>query len=58
MSYIGHRRFLPRYHPYQFQKKAFNNEEEIEIAPKPLKGEEILARVQRLNFSLGKKKSK
>ena len=57
MSYIGHRRFLPRYHPYRFQKKAFNNEEEIEIAPEPLKGEEILARVQRLNFSLGKKKA-
>ncbi|XP_052297002.1 uncharacterized protein LOC127902216 [Citrus sinensis] len=32
-------------------KKAFNNEEEIEIAPKQLKGEEILAQVQRLNFS-------
>ncbi|XP_052289966.1 uncharacterized protein LOC127899867 [Citrus sinensis] len=57
MSYIGHRRFLPRYHPYQFQKKAFNNEEEIEIALEPLKGEEILAQVQRLNFWLGKKKA-
>ena len=39
------KRFLPRYHPYRFQKKAFNNEEEVEITPKPQKREEILAQV-------------
>ncbi|KAA0067965.1 transposase [Cucumis melo var. makuwa] len=41
MAYIGHRKFLPRHHPYRKQKKVFNGAQELELAPEPLSGEEI-----------------
>ncbi|TYJ99719.1 transposase [Cucumis melo var. makuwa] len=42
MAYIGHCKFLPRHHPYRKQKKVFNGAQELELAPEPLSGEEIL----------------
>lgn len=56
MSYMSHRRFLPRDHPYRSQKKAFNGKKESRLAPSPLSGEEILERMELLNFSWGKNK--
>ncbi|KAA0047122.1 transposase [Cucumis melo var. makuwa] len=41
MAYIGHRKSLPRHHPYRKQKKVFNGAQELELAPEPLSGEEI-----------------
>ncbi|KAA0060234.1 transposase [Cucumis melo var. makuwa] len=41
MAYIGHRKFLPRHHPYRKQKKVFNGAQELELTPEPLSGEEI-----------------
>ena len=58
MSYIGHRRFLPHYHPYRKQKKAFNGKQEWRSAPKPLTGDEVLKRVEKISFSIGKNKVK
>ncbi|XP_073121652.1 uncharacterized protein [Henckelia pumila] len=50
MSYTGHRRFLPRNHPYRRQKKAFNGKQEFNPAPKPLTGLEVLERVDKINY--------
>ena len=33
LSYMGHRRFLPRKHIYRNWKKAFNSSQEFELAP-------------------------
>ena len=41
-SYTGHRRFLPRNHPYRKQKKAFDGKQEFRSPPQILTGEEIL----------------
>ncbi|XP_073279526.1 uncharacterized protein [Primulina huaijiensis] len=54
MSYTGHRRFLPLSHPYRRQKKAFNGKQEFNLEPKPLSGNEILERVQRIIYHCGK----
>ncbi|XP_073133515.1 uncharacterized protein [Henckelia pumila] len=54
MSYTGHRRFLPPSHPYRRQEKAFNGNQELNPAPKPLTGHEILDRVERINYRTGK----
>ncbi|XP_073129688.1 uncharacterized protein [Henckelia pumila] len=54
MSYTGHRIFLPPSHPYRRQKKAFNGNQELNPAPKPLTGHEILDRVERINYRPGK----
>ncbi|XP_073131634.1 uncharacterized protein [Henckelia pumila] len=54
ISYTGHRRFLPTNHPYRRQKKAFNGKLELNPAPKPLTGHEILERVERINYCSGK----
>ncbi|KAH7845722.1 hypothetical protein Vadar_005227 [Vaccinium darrowii] len=40
--YAGHMKFLPRYHPYRRQKKAFNGEQENGNAPKPLREEKSI----------------
>lgn len=58
MAYLGHRKFLPHDHPYRKQKKAFNGEQELEIAPKSLSREEILTKTSRLQCSFGKKVNK
>ena len=57
-SYMGHRRFLPRNHPYQRQKKAFNDEQDFRIPIKILSGEEILEKVDLIPISWGKMKIK
>ncbi|XP_058211648.1 uncharacterized protein LOC131323825 [Rhododendron vialii] len=56
--YAGHRKFLPRYHPYRRQKKAFNGEQEFREAPKPLYGEEVLKKVEGIEILWGKKNKK
>ncbi|XP_073153348.1 uncharacterized protein [Henckelia pumila] len=56
--YIGHRRFLPRNHPYRRQKKAFNGKQEFNPAPKPLTGLEVLERVDKINYRSGKMSGK
>ncbi|XP_073153088.1 uncharacterized protein [Henckelia pumila] len=58
MSYTGHRRFLPRNHPYRRQKKAFNGKQEFNPAPKPLTGLEVLERVDKINYHAGKMSGK
>ncbi|GKE72504.1 retrovirus-related pol polyprotein from transposon TNT 1-94 [Tanacetum coccineum] len=40
-SYAGHRRYLPYNHPFRRQKKAFNGQQEFQLAPNPLIGEQI-----------------
>ncbi|XP_024190421.1 uncharacterized protein LOC112194412 [Rosa chinensis] len=55
MSHIGHRRWLPRHHPYRRLTKEFNNLPEFETAPEPLSGEEVLKRVEGMTWSFGKK---
>ena len=39
--YTRHRRYFKSYHPYRQLKKAFNRQNEIESAPKPLARHEI-----------------
>ena len=41
IAYLGHRKFLSPNHPFRKQKKAFNNEKELGMAPQPLSGESI-----------------
>lgn len=55
MAYIGHRRFLPRHHPYRKHKFAYNNKQEFRAPPVPLSGEEVLERVEKINRKFGKK---
>ncbi|KAA0045219.1 uncharacterized protein E6C27_scaffold30G002280 [Cucumis melo var. makuwa] len=50
MAYIGHCKFLPRHHPYKKQKKVFNGAQELELAPEPLSGEEILVQTKYWKF--------
>ncbi|XP_028078309.1 uncharacterized protein LOC114280176 [Camellia sinensis] len=57
-TYVGHRKFLPRYHPYRRQKKAFNSEQEFGLAPIPLTGKEILNKVEGLVTIWGMKNKK
>ncbi|XP_074362937.1 uncharacterized protein LOC141703275 [Apium graveolens] len=60
MCFQGHRRYLPRQHPYRRQKAAFNGQQELGNACQPLFGEEVLARQERIDFCFEKevKKSK
>ena len=55
---MGHQRFLPRNHPYQRQKKAFNGEQDFRIPIKILSGEEILEKIDLIPISWGKMKIK
>ena len=45
-SYTGHRRFLPRNHPYRKQNKAYDGKQEFRSPPQILTGEEILKKNQ------------
>lgn len=54
MSYMRHRRWLPRHHPYRKQLAPFDNTEEHDLAPVPLSGEEVLLRAEGLNMAFGK----
>ncbi|XP_054797583.1 uncharacterized protein LOC129302714 [Prosopis cineraria] len=49
IAYLGHRRFLDRYHPYCRLKKAFNGSQEYEMAPKALTGDQVYQRVEGIN---------
>ncbi|CAM8972744.1 unnamed protein product [Rhodiola kirilowii] len=53
MVYMGHRRFLPRYHPYRQKKAAFNGETEHGIEPIPASGAEILQKYRILQIDSG-----
>ncbi|CAL8073382.1 unnamed protein product [Prunus armeniaca] len=53
---IGHRKWLPIYHPYQRQHAAFNGKPEYDKPPKPLTGEEVLQMVEGINYEWGSKK--
>ncbi|KAL4021068.1 hypothetical protein IC575_019857 [Cucumis melo] len=55
MAYIGHRKFLPRHHPYRKQKKVVNGAQELELAPEPLSGEEIFIQTSKYKHSFGKR---
>ncbi|GJU71316.1 putative reverse transcriptase domain-containing protein [Tanacetum coccineum] len=55
-SYAGHRRYLPYNHPFRRQKKAFNGQQEFQLAPNPLTGEQIYNEVQHIENKWGKGK--
>jgi hypothetical protein len=53
--YLGHRRFLPRFHPYRRKKKAFNGRSELEEASlEPLSGSEVYRKVSKIANNFGK----
>ena len=52
--YLGHRRFLPRFHPYRRLRKRFDGLPEHGVAPRALTGEEVYSRVERVNVTFGK----
>ncbi|XP_058784347.1 uncharacterized protein LOC131659130 [Vicia villosa] len=52
--YLGHRKFLNRYHPYRRLQKAFNREQEHDVASKTLIGEEVYQRQQDITAIFGK----
>ena len=60
ICYQGHRRYLPRHHPYRRKKTAFNGEQEFRQPRQPLSGQDVLAQQEKINFSFGMevKKSK
>ncbi|XP_074342211.1 uncharacterized protein LOC141679672 [Apium graveolens] len=60
MCYQGHRRYLPRNHPYRKQKVVFNGQHELGQARQPLSGKEVLSLQEKIEFQFGKqvKKSK
>ena len=58
ISFMRHRRFLSRSHPYRDMVKEFNGLPKYKIAPEPLNGEEVLAKVDRLNVTWGKQNGK
>ncbi|CAM8916823.1 unnamed protein product [Rhodiola kirilowii] len=51
---MGHRRFLPRHHPYGRKKDAFNGETEHEIEPQSASSDEILQKIQNITNRFGK----
>ncbi|XP_042386824.1 uncharacterized protein LOC121978560 [Zingiber officinale] len=57
MSFAGHRRFLPRFHPYQRQIKEFNGMEELGEAGRPLSGIKLFDKLSDITCEFGKKTS-
>ncbi|GJS24221.1 putative transposase-associated domain-containing protein [Tanacetum coccineum] len=55
-SYARHRRYLPYNHPFRRQKKAFNGQQEFQLAPNLLTGEQIYNEVQHIENKWGKGK--
>ncbi|KAA0062841.1 transposase [Cucumis melo var. makuwa] len=53
--YMGHRKYLPRHHPYRLQKKNFDGKQEHGNPPQPLSGEAIYFKLKEMIFSCGKK---
>ena len=54
--FLGHRRWLPRDHRYQKQKKAFDGNSEERDPPRPLTSEQIFEMIQDIRVVFGKKK--
>ena len=54
MSYMQHRRFLRKDHPYRKNKRAFDGTYETASAPKHHTGRDILAVVKDINIIHGK----
>ncbi|KAL3831063.1 hypothetical protein ACJIZ3_019865 [Penstemon smallii] len=53
--YMGHRRFLNRYHPYRKDKKSFDGNEEQRRPPTALTGDMVIEELDGLNVKFGKK---
>ncbi|KAL0561335.1 hypothetical protein IC582_001760 [Cucumis melo] len=53
--YMGHRKYLPRHHPYRLQKKNFDGKQEHGNPPQPLSGKAIYFKLKEMIFSCGKK---
>ncbi|XP_074377904.1 uncharacterized protein LOC141719426 [Apium graveolens] len=51
MCFQGHRRYLPRNHPYRRKKTAFNGEQELGNARQILSGEEVLRQQEWIKFA-------
>ncbi|XP_019255093.1 PREDICTED: uncharacterized protein LOC109233677 [Nicotiana attenuata] len=58
MCYLGHRRFLPRDHPFRRDKKSFDGKEEHRPTPAPLSGEEVFEELLEFNNIFGKRAKK
>ena len=58
MSYCGHQKYLPKDHKFRKQRKAFDGKDENGQPPKPLSGQEVLARVSCITNEWGKSKKK
>ena len=56
ICYMGHRKFLPNTHKLRTWKKAFNGKQEFEEAPEPLNGIQVLEKMSKIVFKLGKPK--
>ncbi|XP_058775142.1 uncharacterized protein LOC131649398 [Vicia villosa] len=52
--YLGHRKFLNRYHPHRRLRKAFNGKQEHGVSPKPLTREEVYQRQRGITAVFGK----
>ncbi|XP_031127651.1 uncharacterized protein LOC116029751 [Ipomoea triloba] len=52
--YMGHRRFLDKFHPYRRLKKSFNGVQDYTDAPQPLTGIQVYERVDCINVTFGK----
>lgn len=52
--YMGHRRFLHANHPFRFDADSFDGVVELESAPVPLSGKEILKQTEGMQTSFGK----
>lgn len=52
--YLGHRRFLPRNHPYRRLRKSFNGDPDHRSAPRVLTGKQVHERVSGINTVFGK----
>ena len=51
---MGHRRFLPKYHPYRRNKKSFDGTREDRSAPEIRDERQISTPVSKLNVVFGK----
>ncbi|XP_017227964.2 uncharacterized protein LOC108203507 [Daucus carota subsp. sativus] len=58
MCYQGHRRYLPRHHPYRRKKSAFNGEQEFGQPRQPLSGGQVLEQQEQIKFTFGKEVKK
>lgn len=56
--FLGHRRFLPRTHPYRRDADNFNGKAEQRPPPKMLNGFEVYKKVKNINIIYGKKSPK